>query len=150
MIQLTNISLIRQNILNITKDLSDSQLNTIPAGFNNNIIWNIAHLSAVLQRICYVRSGLSGHTEVVFSEEFKNGTRPTREITGTEIKAIKELLMTGIVQLDRDVESGLFINYESWNTSIGIEINTLSDVIAFLPYHEGLHAGAILAIKKLV
>ena len=96
MIQLTNIKRIRQNILNITKDLNDTQLNAIPAGFNNNIIWNIAHLSAVLQRICYIRSGLSGHTEVAFSEEFKNGTRPTREITGTEINAIRELLITEI------------------------------------------------------
>ncbi len=150
MIELTNINRIRQNILNITKDLSDAQLNKIPAGFNNNIIWNIAHLSAVLQRICYVRSGLAGHIEVAFSEEFKNGTRPTRDITAIEIKTIRDLLMTSIEQLEIDVASSLFVNYEAWNTSIGIEINSLSNAIAFLPYHEGLHTGAILAIKKLV
>jgi hypothetical protein len=58
--------------------------------------------------------------------------------------------MTSIEHLEIDVASSLFVNYEAWNTSIGIEINSLSNAIAFLPYHEGLHAGAILAIKKLV
>lgn len=150
MIQLTNINRIRQNILNITKDLSDAQLNKVPAGFNNNIIWNIAHLSATLQRICYDRSGLAGNIPVSFSEAYKNGTKPTRDLNEIEIKTIKELLIKSIEQLDTDVSAGQFVNYEAWSNSIGIEINTINDAIAFLPYHEGLHMGAILAIKKLV
>ncbi|WP_205896842.1 DinB family protein, partial [Pseudomonas viridiflava] len=45
-------------ILDLVKDLSIEQLNKIPDGFNNNIIWNIAHLTAAQQNLCYTRSGL--------------------------------------------------------------------------------------------
>lgn len=48
----------RVKLLEMLSDLSTDQLNKIPAGFNNNIIWNLAHLVAAQQGICYLRAGL--------------------------------------------------------------------------------------------
>ena len=48
----------RSFIIDLVENLSAEQLNHIPPGFNNNIIWNIAHLTATQQNMCYVRSGL--------------------------------------------------------------------------------------------
>ena len=47
------LKLTRQYLLNDIKDLTVEQLNEVPAGFNNNIIWNVAHMLATQQGICY-------------------------------------------------------------------------------------------------
>jgi len=36
-------------LLDLIKDLTTEQLNEIPKGFNNNIIWNLGHLIASQQ-----------------------------------------------------------------------------------------------------
>ncbi len=36
----------RKHLLSFINDLSTEELNEIPQGFNNNIIWNLAHLTA--------------------------------------------------------------------------------------------------------
>ena len=38
--------------------ISLEQLNKIPVGFNNNIIWNITHIVVVQQMLAYKLSGL--------------------------------------------------------------------------------------------
>jgi hypothetical protein len=49
----------RTSLLNMISGLSLEQINKVPEGFNNNIIWNLGHLVSAQQGICYSRSGLS-------------------------------------------------------------------------------------------
>ncbi|WP_407635809.1 DinB family protein [Solitalea canadensis] len=37
------------------------QLNKVPAGFNNNLIWNIGHEIVAQQALIYKSSGLEGY-----------------------------------------------------------------------------------------
>jgi uncharacterized damage-inducible protein DinB len=46
------IKLPRQRILDEISHLSVEQLNKVPTGFNNNIIWNLGHMIAAQQGIC--------------------------------------------------------------------------------------------------
>lgn len=64
----------RQAILSQVSELTIGQLNEIPAGFNNNIIWNLAHMVAAQQGICYVRGGLP----LVIKEKFSWPTGPVQ------------------------------------------------------------------------
>ena len=57
--QIEIIKKTRVSLLELVKDLSTEQLNKIPDGFNNNIIWNLAHMIAAQQGVCYVRAGLA-------------------------------------------------------------------------------------------
>lgn len=148
--QLANILYVRKLQLSLIKDLTDAQLNHIPEKFNNNIIWNLAHVAAVLQRITYTRSGLDGPLDESFCDLYKNGTKPTLDLSKEEIDFVKNQLINGVDQLNLDFNAGKFVDYQNWTTSFGIEINSIDAAIAFLPYHEGLHTGALLAIRKLV
>ena len=54
-----DISLKNRNILNtFFEKCSLEELNKIPEGFNNNVIWNIAHVVVTQQLLVYDMSGL--------------------------------------------------------------------------------------------
>ena len=51
----------RKNFIELVEGLSIEELNTMPTGFSNNIIWNFAHTLAAQQIVCYKLSGLPIH-----------------------------------------------------------------------------------------
>jgi hypothetical protein len=67
---------IRSKALELIADLSITELNKIPEGFNNNIIWNLGHLIAVQEGIFYLRGKLELTVEQEFFNSFKNGSKP--------------------------------------------------------------------------
>lgn len=130
--------------------LSIEQLNTIPEGFNNNIIWNLGHMIVAQQNICYKRAGLDIKIDEDFFNTYKSGTKPERLFTADDLAQIKELLSSTLNTLEADLKTGAFANYVPWTTRYSTEINTIHDAISFLPFHEGLHIGTIGAMRKLV
>ena len=148
--QIERIRITRNLVLDLTKNLSTAQLNEIPAGFNNNIIWNMGHLIAAQQGICYVRAGLKYHIEDQFFLSYKPGSRPDTFIDENAIEIIKELLVSTLDVFNKDVELNAFVNYTSWTTRFGAPINNIEDALAFLMLHEGLHTGYIMALKHII
>lgn len=140
----------RLKVLEIISELSIEQVNHIPAGFNNNIIWNLGHMIAVQQGICYKRSG----NDIVVSEEYfdtyKPGTKPERFFDVTEFEKIKALFTSTLIQLEADLKTDIFANYPAFTTRYGIELASIDDAIQFLPFHEGLHIGTVVAMNKIV
>jgi hypothetical protein len=147
--QILRIKKTRESLLNLLADISVEAYNKIPAGFNNNIIWNVGHLIAAQQGLCYVRAGVKPVTEKYFSL-YKPGTKPEQLIDENEVEEIKDFLLSSIDQLETDYNNHLFTNYPSWTTRYGVEIGNIDDALGFLMYHEGLHTGTIMAMKRLV
>ena len=148
-----SIDIIKQPRLNILKEishLSTEQLNKIPEGFNNNIAWNLAHMISAQQGICYKRSGLDTTVSEEFFHAYKPGTKPEKFIDAEEVAFIKEQLFTTLDQLEADMDKGIFVDYTSVITRYGIELNNIDSAITFLPFHEGLHIGYIMSLRKLV
>lgn len=70
-----------------------------------------------------------------------------------EIEHIKELFITSIEKLQFDYQAGLFEVYTPSSVIpqvYGVEVKSIDDALAFLLYHEELHAGYIIALKHLV
>lgn len=147
---IAQIKNIRLYIINLIDNLTAEQLNSVPVAFSNNIIWNVAHLLASQQRICYLRSGNPYYIDETLIAKYKIETKPEESIGIEEINTIKKLFITSIDQFATDYDKKIFENYTSWTTPYGVSINSIEDVIKFLPFHEGLHTGTILALKKLV
>lgn len=140
----------RLKILDILDQFTLDQLNTIPVGFNNNIIWNLGHMVATQQGICYKRAGLSTPVSETFFETYKPDTKPDGPANQQQFDEIKELMISTLEQFEKDYNANLFGNYPTWTTRYGVEITSIDDAIAFLPFHEGLHVGYIMAMRKLV
>jgi hypothetical protein len=148
--KIDNIRKTRSYLLNLIEGLSDEQLNKVPGGFQNNIIWNLGHLIAAQQGVGYIRGGVQPAVEESFLALYRPGTKPERTFDSTEIAQVKERLLTSLDQFEADYQNRQFDNYTPWTTRYGVALASIEDAIDFLAYHEGLHAGVIMAIKKLV
>ena len=140
----------RLQILDIIKELSIEQLNNIPAGFNNNIAWNLGHMVATQQSLCYTRSDLDKVISDDFFMAYKPGSKPGKFIDEAELGNIKELLFSTLEQLEIDLQNNLFTNYTPLLTRYGVPVDNIDEAVSFLPFHEGLHIGYIMSIKKMV
>jgi len=140
----------RSFLLESLKELTTEQYNKIPEGFNNNIIWNLGHMIAAQQGICYSRAGFAPKMSEEFINSYKSGSKPEKQVSADEIENIKSLLLTTIDLLETDYNNETFGGYVSWTTRYSIEVTSIDDAIKFLPFHDGLHSGCTGALKRLV
>ncbi|WP_295712534.1 DinB family protein [Mucilaginibacter sp.] len=140
----------RELALNQVKDLTLEQLNHVPQGFNNNIIWNIAHMISGQQGIFYTRAGLPVIVDDKYYTPYRPETKPTTFVGAEDVAIIKELFLSTIDQLETDVNNNLFVNYPTWSTRYGTTVNSVETALAFLPFHEGLHFGYMMALKRVL
>jgi len=112
--QIETIRKTRSFLLGQIKDLGTELLNQVPEGFNNNIIWNLGHMIAAQQGMCYKRAGLPTMVGEDFWEKFRTGSKPQGALNDEEITAIKALLLTTLDKLDADYNNNIFGNYTPW------------------------------------
>ncbi|MGB3778277.1 MAG: DinB family protein [Tunicatimonas sp.] len=123
-------------------------LNEIPAGFRNNILWNIGHSVVTQQMLVYRRSGLTTLVDNEMIERYRRGSVPDGQATADEVQMIQKLLFTTVEKTSDDYQLGLFREYDSFVTATNVTLANVSDAILFNNYHEGLHLGTILALQK--
>ena len=141
----------RKNVLNSIKNLTIDQLNTIPEGFNNNIMWNVVHLIATQQLLVYGLSGQAFKVSKDLINAYRKGTAPSETVTEEQFDEYKKLFFSTIDQMEEDYNNGLFgDNFKTYPTSFGITLEKLEDAITFNNAHEAMHLGNILSMKKLV
>lgn len=140
----------RNNYLRFVESFTLDQLNKIPEGFNNNIIWNVGHIIAAQQSLVYRLSGQPMHISDDFFELYKPGTRPERAVTQAEVDEMKALLISLCDQTKNDIENKIFTSFTERMTVTGFHLGTLADALEFNNYHEGLHLGMMMSIRKFL
>ncbi|PWB25356.1 DinB family protein [Flavobacterium sp. HTF] len=141
---------IRSILLKILENHSLEQLNKIPPGFNNNLIWNIGHCISSQQVLVYKLSGLPTMVSEEFIAKYKKGTKPEGDVSQEEVDEIKELLSETLEKTKNDFTSGLFVDFNEYTTSMGFTLHNVQDALSFNNYHEGIHTGIAMSIRKLV
>ena len=136
--------------LTYLNNYSVEQLNKIPEGFSNNLIWNIAHVIVCQQVLIYKFSGLETYVSTEMIKSYGPGTRPTKEVSAKEVEMLKTLLLTLIDKTISDYKDEKFITYKKLETSMGFHINSIKGALEYNNYHEGLHLGYIMNIKRFV
>ena len=140
----------RNLILKELEGLTLDQIHVIPPGFKNNIAWNVAHLVATQQLLHYKATGLDCLCPDALIAEYRKGTVPSKTCTAEEFDEVKELL-TGLPDtLEEDFEAGIFQNYNTYQTSTGLVLDSIETAIVFNNLHEGMHYGIIRSIKKFL
>ena len=142
------LKIIRNNVLKAVEDLSLATINKIPKGFNNNIAWNLGHLVATQQLLCYALSGEQMYLENDFVNKYRKGSKPEGDIDQAELDFIKNQLIVLVDKTEDDYSNNFFQNYKEYTTSFNATLRTVEDAIVFNNIHEGVHLGYILAQKR--
>tara|TARA_B100000780_G_scaffold275463_1_gene242080 strand:+ start:834 stop:1289 length:456 start_codon:yes stop_codon:yes gene_type:complete len=132
------------------KSFSLEQLNAVPKGFNNNIIWNVAHALVTQQLIMYSLSGLPVLVPQEWVDVYRKGTKPEGAVNQEFVNSIGQALISTMNQLTKDLELGIFKNFQPYSTSSKMELNSIETAFTFVLFHDGVHIGSVLALAKLV
>lgn len=141
---------IREILLKVLEGHSLEQLNKIPEGYKNNLIWNVAHCISSQQVLVYKLSGLPTLVSDDFIDRYKKGTKPEGDVSQAEADEIKALLFATFEQTEKDYTNNVFTNYTPYTTSMGFDLTNVQDALDFVNYHEGIHTGIIMGIRKFV
>ncbi|XRG78055.1 DinB family protein [Rossellomorea sp. GAMAL-10_SWC] len=135
--------------LKVLGSVSKEAVDVIPAGFNNNILWNAGHVLGAYEQLLYANTGDAGKLPKEFIEFFKGGTKPGdwqaeppsyEEIVTLLEKQVEQVISTYEGRLDEIISKEMKLG--------SFEIKTVRDMISFNIFHEGLHAGLINGLKR--
>ncbi|MEN9489058.1 MAG: hypothetical protein RL494_1323 [Bacteroidota bacterium] len=140
----------RNLLLQFLENHSLENLNKIPDGFSNNLIWNIGHIVVVQQMLVYKLSGLPMMVSDEMVEKYKKGSKPEHTVSEEEVNEIKKLLFVTLDQTKVDFANAIFDTYMEFTTGIGFTVKSAKSAMEFNNYHEGLHLGIMMQIKKFI
>ena len=76
------------------------------------------------------------------NNDFENAT------SQIEVDEIMKLLSEMVEKTKVDFESGVFKEFHPYQTKTGFYLGTLKEAMEFNNYHEGIHLGIMMTIKK--
>ena len=133
------------------ENMSLNDLNKIPTGFNNNIIWNIGHVLVTQQLLAYKLSGLPMMVSESLISKYMKDTKPEGDVSQTEVDEIKELLFATIEKTKADYNNNAFNNFNTYTVSTtGNTLTNIDESFEFILFHEGMHLGYIMALSRAV
>ena len=139
----------RKALKAILENTSLADLNKIPEGFNNNLIWNIGHIVVTEQLLVYKLSGLQPMVSAELITKYRKDSKPEGDVSQEEIDEISELLYKTVERTKADYENNVFSKYNEYTVSTtGNTLKNIDDALNFVLFHEGMHMGYILALKR--
>jgi hypothetical protein len=140
----------RKSLIKILSSMSEKSMLRIPETHRNSVFWNVAHLMVTQQLLAYKLSGLPLDLEDSFVKRYAKGSEATEAVSAEDITFVKENLVSLSEKVQQDFEEGLFKSYNPYMTSTGIELTTIEEALKFSAFHDGIHLGVVLSLKKLV
>lgn len=138
----------RQLIHKTVSDLSREELLAIPAGRTNNIVWNLAHIITVQQGLAYGLTGNPMNIPDEYRAWYFRDTSPADWTGEPDVARLLQELLTLPEQTESDYVSGRLVNFTPYTTTTGVSLETIDDALGFNNFHEGIHYGIILSIRK--
>ncbi len=126
------------------------QLNIIPTGFSNNLVWNLGHIIVVQQALVYRLSGVPMYISDELFETYRNGSKPNGTTTQAEVDELKILLFSLIEKTKEDYAAGKFVAYNEYTTGTGFHLTSTKEALEFNNYHEAIHLGLMMNIRKFI
>lgn len=146
-------------VLNNTRDIfktiiennSLEDLNMIPEGFNNNIIWNIGHAVVSEQLLAYKLSGLDASLSDAMIDKYRKDSKPSDTVSQDEVNEIKMLLSATLKKTKEDYYNDVFKSYNAYTVSTtGNTLHNIDEALQFIAIHEGLHYGYVMALLRAI
>ena len=136
-----------------------SQVNHVPEGFANNLIWNAAHCYVSLHLLVFALNDATTEEMAALGyrapsrelvDAYRKGTRPTGPVDEGFVAEVRTWLVdfAWVDELDEAFLSPG--RYRAYDTSWGVRLDSAAEAIAYINMHEGMHLGVMLSQRKLV
>lgn len=147
--QFTILRTTRRNLLDLINNYDLDQLNRIPNGFRNNLLWNAGHVLATQQLLTYGLTNQEFGIPQHVIDQFRKGTAPTAPYHAETLSFIQESLIQTVEVLESDFQNGIFeAQFRAYPTSYGVTLNDIAEAVCFNNVHEGLHLGYCMSLRK--
>lgn len=80
--------------------------------------------------------------------KIRKGTKPEQDVTWAEVDLIKGLLFSTIEKTKEDYNNNVFETYNEYTVTTKSTLTNVDEAIDFNNFHEGIHLGYILALKR--
>ena len=140
----------RRALLAVADGVPPEAWTETPAGFSNNVLWNVGHVAVTADLLTYGLAGLDVPAPPEAVAAFRKGTSPAGWTTPPDAEATRALFAGGIDRLEADLEAGRFDGapFRSYTTTPGVTLASVDEALAFDLFHEGIHTGSVLALRK--
>lgn len=81
---------------------------------------------------------------------YQSGTRPKALVSQQEADLLKRLLFEQIEPTIRDFNNKEFVRYQERTTGTGFHLTSIYDAFEWNNFHEGLHLGYMMSIRKFI
>lgn len=144
------LRVIRNNTINAVKELSESQVDLIPKGFNNNIRWNLGHVYLVQERFAF---GFAEEPMVMpdeFMDLFGRDTKPAEwKVQPPTLPELIKLLEDQTVRIEAKLNNRLDEEVaKPFVMPSGLTLKRIGEFLTFSMYHEGMHVETIKMLKR--
>lgn len=151
-IDFTILSKTRANVKKLVTSCSLDQLNKIPEGFSNSIMWNFGHIVITQQLLCYKLSNTEMFVNNDLIEKYRKGSKPDSNspVSQEEYDTLMSLFDRSPALMEADYENNRFGEYKEYTTSYGMTLSSIEEAIRFNNVHEAMHLGQCIFLKKFV
>lgn len=135
----------RGELLNLAHGVTHRDAEIIPEGFNNNIRWNLGHV--LVDQYLWIRALTKEEIPIpiIFNEWFGYGSDPSRFTN--ETPSFSELIPM-LQQQPQIIQERYQDRMEEEFPPTEMGMCTVEQVLVRTIFHEGLHIGAIQALKR--
>lgn len=146
------LAFVRKLTLKETEGIDEETSHLVPAGFNNNIKWNLGHIYLVQERFGFHFTGDKMVMPDEFNSWFGRGTKPADWQGGVpKMDELRALLKDQTERIKRQTAHRLpHPLAEPFTTSAGLTLSSVEEMLTYSLHHEGLHAETIKSIKRVL
>lgn len=138
----------RENAVKLIESLSLETINAQLPGFNNTAGWNFCHGLVTTKLLTCGLSGLDTGLSTRELAKFRKGSTGSLPVTQEELTHFTKMAKYSIAELKKLYEAKAFVNFQAYETSFGISMNSVEEALHFVGVHEALHLGYMMAIRR--
>ena len=142
----------RRSLVAVCDGLTDDQRLAVPDGLSNHVLWNLGHVVVTERLLAYGLARRPLGVPDAWVAAFRKGTRPTPGEAAVPYAEVRDAALALPDQTAADLRAGRLdsADFREYRTTPGVVLASVADAVRFNLYHEGLHLGSVLALRKLV
>lgn len=139
----------REYFLQHVDGLTHDQLLAVPDRINHNILWNLGHVVYSLYSMAYKPCGLEMPIPDSYEALFSNGSAPNDWPQTPDVDEVLGHMRDSAKVVAGALSKGTFDGFTQLDLA-GTPITNVEQMLGFHLYHEGIHLGMCMELKKLV